>query len=819
MRLPGMSYVSFAFGLLLFLLKVPVVYAGEIQGRVVDAQSGEPLAFVNILVDGTRQGTMTDIDGNFSLTWPDNALAIRLSYVGYKSLLHEIDSQIAFHIVRMHRTTLHLAEVVFYAGENPAHRIVKNAMARRRENDPQRLTSFRYNSYNKVMGTLDRDFYLRRWEAFGDSVDYRIADRLGRKDLFMMESVTERKFRYPSLDNEVVIANRVSGMQNPLFTMLATELQPFSFYGNFIVLLEKEYLSPLNSAAFNRYSYHLEDTLYQDRDTVFVVSYRPVDGANFDGLEGLLYIHSHNWALQNVIAEPAGQERGRFRFRIQQQYTLVDSLYWFPTQLNTDIELFTPESLQGAGFPPVSMTGRSYIRNIEINPSLRRRDFGPHTVDFDPAANRAEADFWNQYRTLSQREINTYHYLDSIGQARNFDRMLNAVEPLAFGEIPLGGLSIPVNDIYRYNAYEKHRLGLGLITNRRFSHRVFLGGYYAWGSGDRESKYGYRGAVVLQKRNDIRLGGSYSLDVSERGASRFMEKTYLFSPDYFRSFYTNTMDMSRRSGLNLSFRMLQNFLHTELVASQGKTWWYDAYYFAREDSQTGKREFRFAQAELRLRLAWGETFINTPLRLVQLPGNYPVFHLNITRGFDNVSRGEFDYLKVEGRIDVQYSIPLLGHHYWLLESGWANRSDLPWPLLYTARASNRDGLLASPFSFGNMLINEFVADRYVSLFFRHNFGNLLFRTSWYKPELVLIHNMGMGSLRTSANHYVTHFQGWEKGYFESGVAVNKILPRSWTRSFIYGFSPGMELLYRYGPYSFERNIDNFSAKISLVLSL
>lgn len=53
------------------------------QGQVVDEQ-GEPLIGVNVMVKGSRTGTVTDLDGKFQLEVPANATLV-ISYVGYKS--------------------------------------------------------------------------------------------------------------------------------------------------------------------------------------------------------------------------------------------------------------------------------------------------------------------------------------------------------------------------------------------------------------------------------------------------------------------------------------------------------------------------------------------------------------------------------------------------------------------------------------------------------------------------------------------------------------------------------------------------------------
>ena len=53
------------------------------QGTVIDAQ-GEPLIGVSILEVGTTNGTITDIDGKFTLQVTSGA-TLELSYIGYKT--------------------------------------------------------------------------------------------------------------------------------------------------------------------------------------------------------------------------------------------------------------------------------------------------------------------------------------------------------------------------------------------------------------------------------------------------------------------------------------------------------------------------------------------------------------------------------------------------------------------------------------------------------------------------------------------------------------------------------------------------------------
>lgn len=81
-----------------------------ISGTVTD-KSGEPIIGANVLVKGTSQGIITDLDGNFTLNnVPANAELV-ISYIGYKEQTIKIGSQTSFSVKLVEDTEL-IDEVV-----------------------------------------------------------------------------------------------------------------------------------------------------------------------------------------------------------------------------------------------------------------------------------------------------------------------------------------------------------------------------------------------------------------------------------------------------------------------------------------------------------------------------------------------------------------------------------------------------------------------------------------------------------------------------------------------------------------------------------
>ena len=82
----------------------------NIKGKVSDT-NGIPLIGVNVLEDGTLNGTVTDINGDFTLVVSDGNARLKLTYIGYQTLLMEIAGQSQLNIV-MQESSSELDELV-----------------------------------------------------------------------------------------------------------------------------------------------------------------------------------------------------------------------------------------------------------------------------------------------------------------------------------------------------------------------------------------------------------------------------------------------------------------------------------------------------------------------------------------------------------------------------------------------------------------------------------------------------------------------------------------------------------------------------------
>ena len=791
-----------------------------VRGQIIDKKTRRPLAFVNITYLASGQGTVSNIDGAFSISSSQYIDFLKFSYVGYHPMViakEDIQPGETL-LIELDRKAYDIAEVTILPGINPAHRIIRLASGNRKLNNPEKQRSFSYTSYSKMFFTMDIDSLFRAGtdslESEMDSSRQELEEFLEKQHLFLMEFVSERKFKPPDKNKEVVTASRVSGFRDPSFTLLASQIQSTSFYDELIMIWDKKYLNPISSGSTRKYLFILEDTVFTEQmDSLFVISYRPLKGRNFDGLKGILHINSRGYAIQNVIAE-ASETEGIFRIRIQQKYDYVEDQQWFPVQLNTDI-ILSPNIAEANGEQVKLLgIGKSYLSDIQLNPEFKNREFDHIELEVDDGAHKQDENYWSQYRVnpLTRKDSNTYHFIDSVGKEAHLDRTLKIFETFAAGYIPIGFLNLDYRSLIHWNQYEGFRFGAAAETNEKLAWWFSIGGKVAYGTRDKRLKYGGHLKFNLNYRKDAWLKFKYDNDVVETAGFRFLDKPPITSSEVFRSFLIAEKDIMEEKALELQFPALR-YVKINTYLSQATRMVTSDYRYVVSTPEGEQETDRFPITEtgVLLRYAHKEKFLETPRgNRLSLGTNYPVLYANIRLGLP-VLGGEYEYTKVEAKITKTFISKSLGDTKIALAGGWADRS-LPYPLLYAGIGSYGIFTIESENSFATMRLNEFVSNRFANFHFQQDFGKLLFSRGQFQPGIVLATSVGFGQLTYDPNHVNLDQESYEKGYFESGVLFNNLL-----RHWFIGY--GLGVFYRYGPYSLPKTIDNFAFKFTIRFNL
>lgn len=108
------------------------------KGQVIDATTGEPVIGVNVLVKGTTNGTITDIDGKYELNAPAGAI-LQISFIGYKTV--EIAATTSEQTIKLHEDTETLDEVVVVGYGVQKKESLTGAMSTLKENRLKDVTT------------------------------------------------------------------------------------------------------------------------------------------------------------------------------------------------------------------------------------------------------------------------------------------------------------------------------------------------------------------------------------------------------------------------------------------------------------------------------------------------------------------------------------------------------------------------------------------------------------------------------------------------------------------------------------------------------
>ena len=579
-------------------------YYGKVQNK-----EGEPLAFVAILPnDDVTKGVLSDIEGRFNMTSKTPIQSLTFRCIGSETLRLEADFLKKNGTNRPLSITLKngdnlISEVTISAGENPANRIVRLVIAHRNKNNPEKLATFECKTYNKVAFELvpndsafsrfisKRDTSKQGNENIIENFEKSLAQSVDRQ-AFLMETVTERRFRLPNDNFERVILNRVSGFPNAGMVALANMIQPFSFYGDFLRVLDKNYVNPVSIGSPNLYFFNIEDTLYNGIDTVFILSFHPQKGKVFEGLTGVLHINSRQWAVQNVRAKPSNPSVSTIK--IEQQYRFdTTATQWFPEQLNFELD-FPKYPLPYLG---ARIVGRSYISQVVINPPLQQKDFNPEAPLIIEKNAFGQADSaWLPFRSvapLSNRELRTYTWMDSMSRKKHFDFWAKGLNALTSGKLPIkeSDISLDLKRLIKTNNYENFRVGLGL-TNApasAFSRPKFWESsiYVGYGLKDSAWKYGGNIKLRLSQGWQTALQLSYIHDIREPGALSELDPIGFVS----RSIYAKRFDTNDELAAAFSSRIGRR-IFVKLVGQQQFLQPNYAYSFEKNRGEIGRASCR-----------------------------------------------------------------------------------------------------------------------------------------------------------------------------------------------------------------------------------
>ena len=834
----------------------------KISGTLKDKKTKEPIAFAHVLINDTKHGTISDINGRFSISTTIAVKTLNIQCLGYKSITYTVATTSKPLTIYMEETAKQLPEVVIKPGINPADRIVQAVIDNRKTNNFKNLDSYKYISHNR--GAIEVAFDCSETEAQKikerlrkDTTENLATDAIEFMDstyLFFTESINEYKYRKPEKVSETVLGSRTSGSKNALFSLILTQMQSASFYKNYITIIGTRFVNPFSKGTFKRYYFELQDTIFDGNDTIFGISFRPLMNTKFMGLTGKAYINTDRYAIQSITATAdlkkvpgmenlntdinsadkqmtisAGGDKkanldkvdSMMAMRIKHSYERDSANRWFPKQyrFEWDVKVSPKDKMVLRFFT------QNDIKDVEVNAKLKRREFSNVVLDVDYEADKRNDNFWLKYRdSLTTKEQYTFMLYDSIGKYIREDtsisflssissnKIIEIAKILIAGKVPIGCINIDLNKLYNYNLYEHSRWGLGLETNDKLSRWMAVGGYFGYGVEDNGWKYGGMLNFYFDRYKNRNLGFVYSQDLEAAANTSFNKYqlisfnnniNYTFSR--FQSvrkaeaFYSTPLMRYTTAKLSLSYSR-ESYLYTN-----------DGLLYPHRDGVAPGITSDFAEASLSLEWKYKQERIRTPDFEFQVnrSSSFPTIRLLYTRGLSLLDADkEFNRLQAEYTQHIttrnfnQFSIHASAGHV---------NKNAPYSRMFNVIGTgnfiyyfNNSFLTLHPYSF--------TATDYANLCLRYDWNKALWNTKMSKPQLSFQLNSIIGTSRGISTVDGINIQAPEKGIMEGAIIINDLINIGMTKW-------GIGAAYRLSSYNSPSPVDNMAVFFNIRIGM
>jgi hypothetical protein len=709
-----------------------------VYGSVYDAQTKEPLPFVNVAFKGTKIGTTTSLDGTYRIETYYSADSLVASFVGYKPQAFLIEKDVSQKIIfNLDAGSVSLGEFVVNARdfEDPAHVLLKRIIKNKRVNNREKLDAYQYETYNKIQFDLNNmsDKFTKR-KLFND-FDF-IFDRIDSTNekvslpFFITETLSDYYYeRQPKGKKEIIRATKVSGINNESISQFLGQMYlDVNIYDNSIPIFGKNFVSPISNYGLLFYDYDLVDSMFIDSKWCYRMDFVPKN-QNDLVFNGHFWVNDTTYAIKEIDARILESANINFitDLSVHHNYDEVAPEVWMLTKEDILADFTVIESKTGF-YGKKLTTYRDFVINEPKDPSFYG---GAEPVIVETAVNEKPESYWMEARheTISDDQQGIYDMVDSLKTVPIFMTYVDVVNFVFQGYRVEGPIEIgPVFTFLSYNFVEGLRPKFGLRTSNDFSTDLMLEGYVAYGTKDRRFKYMVGGKYFLSKKPRQSVGAYYSEDLELIG-----QVPNFFSRDNVVTFFTvrNPQD---RLILNKQLRL---FTERE---------WFTGFStileFRRRDlAARGQWEFEknedvdgfvevvdigniiSTEVSIGARFAFRESFVSGEFERVSLGSIWPIISVRADFGISGLLGGEYEYQKLTASLTDKLPLGPFGTLRYGFELGKTWKS-MPYPLQFV-HAGN-ESFFYNDRAFNTMNFFEFVSDEYVSIRAEHHFDGMFF---------------------------------------------------------------------------------------------
>ena len=711
-----------------------------VSGIVQDAHTKEPVGFASVYMSLAHNGITTDSAGHFTIHLdPSSKDSLIVTFVGYQKFripASQIDLKKPF-IIDMQRGANN-GEVVIRTKVNKGLFLWKKIMSKKKLYNRYNLPNFGYESYNKLEVDLKnfnankakKNFLFKSYSFVFDNID-STSEKEPFLPAYLIESLSDYSYqRNPRKFRETIKASHTKGFKNESVSkLLGVMNQNVNIYGNFVNVMDKDFISPFNDNGDSYYNFNVPDTQILNGVKIFHFTFSPKrPGQNT--FQGDAWVIFKTYQIEKITMYLGKEANINFidRLSIFQEFRAINDSVYFLTRdkFFADFRTLGKHSLTLIGRKTTS------YKNITINSDSITAVFKDQNIEeltkTDSAVGDHSDSVWNLLRhdTLSTNEKAIYTTIDKLLEMPKFKRLERTIKFIATGYKDIGNLEIgPWFNWISGNQWEGTRFRFDLGTNTGFNKKIYLHGYLAYGTKDKKLKGQAEAFWVVNKQpNRIILHGSYSNDI-DNGISQYGEVSQdnIFSIAIRKPNTTRKFVKTQQINFD-AFKEWGKGFSTELFVAHRK---FDPLLnLLPKDSfpvTTGQSLTSFEIA-LKLRFAYLEQFFEGDYFRYSLGTRYPIVDVMVTKSIPGIFNSAYNYTKLTASIKDKLKISPLGTLSYKAYAGQVFGT-LPFPFLEVHPGNDIYYYNKSTFSLMNRF--EYLSDKYAGINIEHNIGSGIFR--------------------------------------------------------------------------------------------
>lgn len=738
----------------------------KVGGLVID-ESGEPVAFANILFKNSTEGTITNDNGRFYLESDNDHEVLVVSFIGYENKEIPLLSKVNYDMeVVLVEAAEQLNEVILISGKqskknNPAVDILRKIWSKKRENGIRKFDQYAFDKYEKIefdLNTIDSALMKRKIFkglefVFQDLDTSRITGKT-YLPIFLNETFS-KVYGDNNLNEEKedVLGNKNSGFENnqAIIAFVQDLYQSYDIYDNYLKFFDKSFTSPLSRTGIDTYNYALRDSAFIDNKWCYNIVYYP-RRKNELTFKGDFWVNDSTWAVKNINLEVTKSANINWvkEIYIEQDFEVVnDSLFLLKRDyMLSDFSFQKKEESRGV-YGKRTTVYDNYSFDKKRPREFYRKDLNPLDINLIVK----DDVFWqeNRLESLNKDEAGIYKLLDTLKTVPKFKTYYNIASILGSGYVEIDKWDLDIGtfyDFFGYNQAEGPRVRIGARTYRGQNDLWRLEGYVAYGLTDRKMKHGLSGKFLIDPKTRLIVSGGNRRDIEQLGVSLTATNDVLGRSVASSSLLTvganNRLTNINLSALNFEFEPITNFRislgGTFRTLSSALPNDFSLDYVDPESPSGISSEIRQFDFNTLLIYTPGKKTIGYGVERRDVNDTYSTLILNYTKGTDGVLDSDFNYQKLQ----FSYSQPWqLGGFGRLLSTVELGKTFGEVPLGLLSVVPGNQTFFSNYGTFPNLDFYEFVTDTYASVHLEHNFNGRLFSRIPFLRKLNLREIIGL----------------------------------------------------------------------------